>query len=121
MSVAKSFLFLLRQPPYQGSRDVEMLDQILTVAVFDQIVDVLFLDNGVLHLRPGQEPGRAGLRPFASQLQTLMLYGVRYLAVEIESLEERAMSPEELILPVRLVKRAAVADWIGQHQIVVGY
>jgi tRNA 2-thiouridine synthesizing protein C len=120
MSAAKSFLFLLRQPPYRGSRDVEMLDQILTVAAFDHIVDVLFLDDGVLHLRPGQEPERTGLRPFAPQLQTLMLYGVRHLAVELESLEERGMSSERLILPVQLVKRAAIADWIGQHQIVVG-
>lgn len=117
--MSKRFVFVVRQPPYSGGRNAEMLDQILAAAAFDLAVDVLFLDDGVWHLQSGQSPEKAGLRRFAPMLQTLELYDVREIAVEAESLEERALAAEKLVLPVRCLARIDIPDWIAGHEIAV--
>lgn len=117
--MSKSFVFVVRQAPYSGVRNVEMLDQILAATAFDLPVDVLFLDDGVLHLQAGQITEAAGLRPFVSMLQTLILYDVREIAVEAESLDERALPMEQLVLPVRRLARAEIPGWIAGHEVAV--
>ncbi|MDF9391693.1 MULTISPECIES: DsrE family protein [Methylococcus] len=120
MSHPKSFVFVVRQPPFCGGRNVEMVDQLLAVAAFDHPVDVLFLDDGVWQLQvPGSVEGGA-LRPLGPLIRTLELYDVREVAVETESLVERALSPDALVVPVRLLARSEVPGWIAGHDVAVG-
>ncbi|QJD30088.1 sulfurtransferase complex subunit TusC [Methylococcus geothermalis] len=120
MNRSKSFVFVVRQPPFCGARNVEMLDQILAATAFDHPIDVLFLDDGVLQLLSGQRAECAGLRPLAPVLQTLEFYDVREVAAESESLAERALSADRLAVPVRLLARRDVPAWIAGHDLAVG-
>ncbi|MGI2323528.1 MULTISPECIES: sulfurtransferase complex subunit TusC [unclassified Methylococcus] len=120
MNHSKCFVFVVRQPPFRGDRTVELVDQLLAVAAFDHPVDVLFLDDGVWQLQAAHLLEGAGLRPSAPLLRTLEFYDVREVAAEHESLAERALSPDGLVLPVRLLARSEVPAWIAGHDVAVG-
>lgn len=115
----KRFLFVLRNSPYLGSRISETLDMLMTVAAFDQAVEILFLDDGVFLLKHNQQPEILGLRPSAPLFRALEIYGVERCWVETESLTERNLTPKDLILPVQAVTRSAVSGLMSQAEILV--
>lgn len=115
----KTYLFVLRQPPHLSHRLPEALDQLLTTAAFDQAVTVLFLDDGVLQLKSQQNPAPLGSKDTAAMFNALALYGVETLIVESESLRERGLHPSDLILPVTLVERTAIAALFEQYAVLV--
>lgn len=116
----KRFLFVVRRPPYADVRSRETVDMILTVAAFDQPVTVLFLDDGVLQLKKGQQPERQGIPPVAPLLETLDLYDVREVWAERESLAERGLGADDLTIPVRIVSRRGVAALTAAQDVVIG-
>jgi tRNA 2-thiouridine synthesizing protein C len=117
--VRKNFLFILRRPPHGGIHAQESLDMILTAAAFEQPVRLLFLDDGVFQLKRNQKPAAIGLKHIAPIFEALELYDVEELWVEEESLRERGLAAEGLILPVRLIRRHNVAEFVGGQDIVV--
>ncbi|BCX88186.1 tRNA 2-thiouridine synthesizing protein C [Methylomarinovum tepidoasis] len=114
------FLYVFRHPPYADSGGGEALDLLLTLAAFDQTVEVLLLDDGVWHLAPGQQPARIGQRRLPDLWQGLGLYGIEKIWVGQESLQRRGLTPERLILPVGLVAEGALAQWWGGYDRIVG-
>jgi len=119
MPVRKNFLFVLRHPPHGGIQAQETLDFVLTTAAFDQTVRLLFLDDGVFQLKHGQRPEAIGFKHIAPIFGALQLYDIEELWVEEESLRERGLTAEGLILPVRLLSRRQVAAFISTQDIVV--
>ncbi|MEI7868126.1 MAG: sulfurtransferase complex subunit TusC [Candidatus Methylumidiphilus sp.] len=115
----KNFLFVMRNPPYLGSNIRESLDMMMTVAAFDQSVKVLFLDDGVFLLKPGQCPHYSSLRPTAPLFAALEMYDVEGLWAEQESLTERGLDSSELIIPVRSLRRTEIAFFLAAADIVV--
>ena len=115
----KKFLFILRHPPQPGSAGLETLDMIMTVAAFDQSVRVLFLDDGVFLLKPGQHPYNTDLKPTAPLLAALEIYDVEGLWAEEESLSERGLAVSDLIIPMRIIRRAEIAFFMSAADIVV--
>jgi tRNA 2-thiouridine synthesizing protein C len=115
----KKYLFVMRHLPHVSSHVQETLDQLLTTAAFDQAVSVLFVDDGVLQLKTGQNPLQMGLKNTAAIFQALELYDVNLLYVETESLISRGMTVHDLILPVKLIPRAEVNALLQRHAIVI--
>jgi tRNA 2-thiouridine synthesizing protein C len=115
----KKYLFVMRHLPHVGSHVQEALDQMLTTAAFDQAVSVLFLDDGVLQLKRGQNPALQSGKDTAAIFNALSIYDVNQLLVESESLASRGLQVEDLILPVELVSRQQVNAFINQHHIVI--
>ena len=68
---AKRILFLLRSPPYAGPATYESLESLLVAAVFDQLVSVLFIDDGVYQLVRAQNPAAIGVRSVGLLRQAL--------------------------------------------------
>lgn len=115
----KHFLFLMRHAPYGGLWAQETIDMLLTTAAFDQKIRVLFLDDGVFQLLSGQQPG-TGRKAVGTLLGALSLYDVDDIWVERESLQERGLSPEQLLLPAAVVARREVAALLNQADVLVG-
>lgn len=115
----KSFLFVMRHPPHEGSAVRESLDMLMTAAAFDQRVRVLFLDDGVFLLKAGQQPEGLGLKPVGPLLAALEVYDVEGLWVEEESLAQRGLRLEGLSLPAWGIRRAEVAGLVAAADIVV--
>ena len=106
------FLYLLRRPPYCGSLAAEAIDSILVAGVFDQRVSVLFKDDGVLQLLKDQQGQLLGHRSVNKMLAALPEYEIEELFVCARSLAERALSLDQLSLPVQ------VLDEIGQQTLI---
>jgi tRNA 2-thiouridine synthesizing protein C len=114
------YLFLVRQAPYRGVRSQEALDLLLTLAAFDQAVDVMLLDDGVWQLHRGQQPETLTQKNCAAMWQVLEMYGIQSPWVESESLRERNLDTADLVLPVRLVPRAKLAEVFREYDRVLG-
>lgn len=119
MPTRKKFLFVLRHPPHGSMNAQESLDMILAAAAFDQSVSLLFLDDGVFQLKRGQYPEAIGFKQIAPIFDALELYDVEEIWVERESLQQRGLARDGLILPVRLVSRDEVADLLSSQDVLV--
>lgn len=115
----KNYLFILRHLPHLSSHVQETLDQLLTTAAFDQSVSVLFLDDGVLQLKAGQNPAALALKDTAAVFQALQIYDVEQLFVEEESLQERGLRAADLILPVQLIRRPEINALLQRHDVLI--
>ena len=109
----------MRHLPHLSSHVQETLDQILTTAAFDQSVSVLFLDDGVFQLKSGQDPQTMVLKNTAAIFTALELYEITDVFVEAESLADRGLVLDDLILPVRAMPRADVNELIRCHDVIV--
>ena len=115
----KSFLFINRKPPFGTGHAAETLEAVLVAAAFDQSVHLAFLDDGVFQLVREQRPEAAGLRPFAENFGELAEPEVEDLWVERQSLEERGLSEQDLLIPVTVLDRAALARGMAEMDVVV--
>jgi tRNA 2-thiouridine synthesizing protein C len=115
----KEYLFVMRHLPHVSNHVQETLDQMLTTAAFDQTVSVLFVDDGVLQLKAGQNPQPMGVKNTAAIFQVLELYEINNLFVEAESLISRGLKENELILPVQLISRFEVNALLQRHAIII--
>ena len=115
----KSFLFVMRHPPHGDLNTRESLDMLMTVAAFDHPVRVLLLDDGVFLLKSGQTSQADGLKSHEPILQALELYDIEGLWVEEESLAERGLAKEGLILPAHAIPRNQIAEFVNAASFVV--
>jgi tRNA 2-thiouridine synthesizing protein C len=116
----KRFLFVMQRGPHGGCYAREALDLLLTSAAFEQEVSVLLLDEGVFLIKSGQRPERINSADIAQLFLSFDIYDVQPLYVEQDSLSERGIEPEGLILPVTLVPRSGVGELISRHDRIVG-
>lgn len=114
----KNYLFVLRKPAHSGAFVQEMLDIILTTAAFDQAVSLLLLDDGVFQLKAHQQPDVRGYKDTAAIFKALEMYDVSALYTESESLVERGLQAADLFLPVEIVDRAAISEFMQQFDVV---
>lgn len=115
----KKYLFIMRHLPHHGSHVQEALDMMLTTAAFDQQVGVLFIDDGVLQLKAGQNPAAMALKDTAAVFGALEIYDVHDLYVEAESLQARGLDVGDLILPVKLISRSEISSLMRGHDVIV--
>lgn len=114
------YLFVIRDAPYEGRRAQEALDLLLTLAAFDQKVDIVLLEDGVWQLHRAQHPEILAQKNLAALWQVLGIYGIDPPWVESESLAERGMDVADLALPVRLLPRAGLASLLREYDRILG-
>jgi tRNA 2-thiouridine synthesizing protein C len=117
--MAKSLLIISRQPPWAGPAAREALDIALAGGAFDLPISLLFLDDGVFQLAPGQRPVSIEQKDLQANLQALPLFGVESLYVGTHSLVERGLDAADLTLPTQDLDRAALRDLLQTHDQVI--
>lgn len=114
----KSYLFILRHAPHNGSHVQEILDIILTTAAFDQKVALLLLDDGIFQLKKNQCPEKYASKDTAAIFKALEIYDVHDIYAEIESLQERGLKPADLLLPVKEFYRKDIASLMQSFEVM---
>lgn len=117
--MAKSLLIITRQAPWAGPSAREALDIALAGGAFDLPLGMLFLDDGVFQLAPGQQPGRVQQKDLTANLQALPMFGVEELFAASSSLTERGLAADSLNLPVNVLDDDALAALIDRFDQVV--
>jgi tRNA 2-thiouridine synthesizing protein C len=117
--MARSMLIIARQAPWAGTGARDALDIALAGAAFELPISLLFLDDGVLQLMPGQQPEQLQLKNLQANLRALPMFGVEQLYVAARSLTDRGLPAEHLALQAEVLDDAAIRALIAAHDQVV--
>jgi len=117
----KRFMFVNRKAPHGTIYALEALEVVLISAAFDQDVSLAFLDDGVHQLRQGQNAKAIDMKNFAPTFRALDDYDIDKLYVEAESLAQRGLSAEDLIVPVQVVERERMSALMAEQDVVMSF
>jgi tRNA 2-thiouridine synthesizing protein C len=119
--IIKKFMFVNRKAPYGTIYALESLEVVLISAAFDQDVSLAFLDDGVYELAKGQNTKAVEMKNFSPTYRALEGYDIEKLYVARESLEERGLSEDDLVVDVQVISRAEIADLMAEQDVVLSF
>ena len=90
------YLYILRQPPYQGALAREALDMVLATAAFDQQVSLLFINDGVFQLCTNQNSKTLQQKNIEKTLQAFALYNISEIYYCQDSMDQRGLSVQDI-------------------------
>jgi len=117
----KKFLYVNRRLPHGTVYALESLETVLIGAAFDQDVSMLFIDDGVYQLKKDQDPEGIEFKNFSKTYRALEMYDVEKLFVEQESLEERGLVVDDLLVDVEVIPGSDVKALVDQHDIILSF
>ena len=117
--MAKSLLIISRQAPWAGPGAREALDIALAGGAFDLPISMLFLDDGVFQLAPGQRPATVEQKDLQANLQALPLFGVEAVYTSSRSLAERGLDDASLTLATQVLDNVALCNLLQAHDQVI--
>ena len=128
-TTGKKVMVTVRRPPHGSIYVQESIEVMFIFATYEMDLSVVFLDDGVLALHPGQDTQGLGIKGFMASLGALVDWDVTKVYVDRESLKLRNI-PEETIVaigkddadaPIRpkVINSAEIAAlMVQQHSIV---
>jgi tRNA 2-thiouridine synthesizing protein C len=118
----KKILFISRHSPYGTSQAREALEALLAAAVYGQDTQVLFMDDGVFQLVNNQNSATIDQKSLGASLPALPLYDVEKIYVHSESLRNRGISANELVLDsVQIIDSQAVSRLLAQQDQLLSF
>ncbi len=115
----KRFLFIINRPMYNGALTHEAFDQLMIVGAFEQQVSVLFTDDAVFQLSTNQHPEAIESSHIGKLIQALPIYDIHSVFVETDSLSERGLTTDNLVIQVQTVQRTELSALLIQyHQVI---
>ena len=121
MAKSKKILFLNRKPPHSTQACQEAVDAMLTCSVFAQEISLLFMDDGVYQLLDGQDPGQLPVKNAGAAYQSLSLYDISQVHVDMVSLEARGIELAALSIEAIPVARGKISELLEQQDMVLSY
>ena len=117
--IVKRFMYVNRKAPYGTIYALECLEVVLVAAAFDQDVSVVFVDDGVCQLKKNQDTTEIGMKNFSKTYGALDDYDVEKIYVEKESLDERGLTADDLVIPVEVIVADELRDVMAQQDVVI--
>ena len=134
-SIKKKLMYVNRKAPYGTIYALEALEVVLISAAFEQDVSLAFLDDGVYQLMKKQDTSGIGMKNFSPTFRALGDYEITKLYVEMESLDERGLKPDDLmeityedeaedfaVKPsIRIISRADLTEIMAQQDVLLSF
>ena len=117
----KKFMFINRKAPYGTVYALESLEVVLITAAFDQDVSLVFSDDGIYQIKKGQKTDAIGMKNFSPTYRALEGYDVEKLYVDKESMDERGLTADDLLVDVEIISRAEMADLMDDQDVVMSF
>ena len=117
----KKFMFINRKAPYGTVYALESLEVVLITAAFDQDVSLVFSDDGIYQIKKGQKTDAIGMKNFSPTYRALEGYDVEKLYVDKESMDERGLTADDLLVDVEIISRAKMADLMDDQDVVMSF
>jgi len=92
-----------RCPPHGGAQARESLDLTLAMSAFNESLSLFFIGDGVYQLLDGHSPETSLQKNFQPLFKMLELYDVENIYICEQSLLQRAINKEQLIIDVTLL------------------
>ena len=119
--VVKKFLYINRRAPHGSIYAHEALEVILIGAAFDQDVSLAFIDDGVYQLKKNQDTSDINTKNFSKTYGALEMYDVEKLYVEKESLEQRGLSEDDLMVDVKILTSDEMKKIITDSEVILNF
>jgi len=120
-SVVKKFMFVNRKAPYGTIYALESLEVVLITAAFDQDVSLVFLDDGVFQLKKSQQTKGIEIKNFSPTYRALDGYDVEKLYVELESMDARGLTEDDLLVDVTVLSSAEIGALMNEQDVVLSF
>lgn len=117
----KKLMYVNRKAPYGTIYALESLEVVLIGAAFDQDVSLVFMDDGVYQLKKGQDTKATEMKNFSPTYRALEMYDVEKLFVSKESMEERGLAADDLIVPVEMLDASQMADLMEDQDVILTF
>ena len=101
---------VMRKAPYGSVYTAEGFRTIMGVAVFEMDISVIFLDDGVYTLIKEQNPEKLDMKPLGNGFPMLREFDVEKFYVHDESLAERGLTSDDLVMDAEAVNGAQIAQ-----------
>ncbi|MFN2310005.1 MAG: DsrE family protein, partial [Gammaproteobacteria bacterium] len=92
MTAAKKVMITVRKPPHGSIYVHEAIEVMFVIASFGLDLSVVFLDDGVLALKTGQDTSDLGIKGFLASIGAFMDFEVTQVYVDRQSLEDRNLT-----------------------------
>ena len=119
--VVKKFLYINRGAPHGSIYAHEALEVVLIGAAFDQDVSLAFIDDGVYQLKKNQDTSDISTKNFSKTYGALEMYDVEKLYVEKESLEQRGLSEDDLMVDVKILTSDEMKKIITESEVILNF
>jgi len=112
---------LLRKAPYGRVYTAEAFRTIMGIAVFEMEICVVFLDDGVFALLKDQDPEKLDMKPLGDGFPMLKDFNVNRFVVHDQSLLDRGLSVNDLVMGVELVGSSQIAEIFDSYKKVLPF
>jgi tRNA 2-thiouridine synthesizing protein C len=119
--VPTKIMFVMRKPPHGSIYAYEGLEVILISAAYEQDISVLFMGDGVLSLKKGQDTTELGIKGFMKTYPVLEDYDINKIYVDGNSLRERGLTEEDLIIDVQVKGADEIAALMDEQHVLMPF
>ena len=119
--VVKKFLYINRRAPHGSIYAHEALEVVLIGAAFDQDVSLAFIDDGVYQLKKNQDTSDINTKNISKTYPALEMYDVEKLYVDKESLEQRGLSEDDLMVDVKILTSDEMKKIITESEVILNF
>lgn len=118
----KKILLVSRHAPYGSSLAREAIDAALAAAIYDQDLSILFMDDGIFQLLKNQNAQKIQQKDIGSVLSALAFYDIEKIYLHKESLEQRQIALNELIIEdLYELNNTEVASLLNQQDQILSF
>jgi tRNA 2-thiouridine synthesizing protein C len=117
--IIKDFMFVMRRAPHGTIYTYEGLEMVLITAAYEQDITIAFIDDGVYALIKHQDTDDLQIKGYVKTFTALEDYEVEKLYVDRQSLEERGLSKEDLIVDVEILESAEIGKLMEEQDVVI--
>ncbi len=111
----RRILFVIAHPPHRGSLALEVLDELLVGAAFDQKISVLFIGDGVFQLLDTPAAPQSESRGY----RALPTYDVENVYVEQRAMQLHNLSVDSFVTPARVLSRRRIQTLVATQDVVI--
>lgn len=119
--VIKKFMYVNRTAPYGTVYALEALEVVLIGAAFEQDVSMVFIDDGVYQLKKDQNTDAIEMKNFSPTYRALEMYDVEKLYVDKDSMDERGLTEDDLLVPVEVKTADELTALMGEQDVVLSF
>ncbi|MGW8248692.1 MAG: sulfurtransferase complex subunit TusC [Acidiferrobacterales bacterium] len=119
--VIKKFMYINRTAPYGTIYALEALEVVLIGAAFEQDVCMVFIDDGVYQLKKDQDTDGIEMKNFSKTYRALEMYDVEKLYVDKQSMEERGLTEDDLLVDVEIKTTDELTALMEEQDVVLSF
>ena len=117
----KKLLILMRRAPYGGFYSFEGLQAILIMPAYELDTGVAFVDDGVYVITKGQNTRALGVKQVAQTFPALADFDITRIYVHGESLAERGLTLDDLVIQPEVVDTAGLAALFEEQAAILPF